>query len=458
VRLWIAGALILVLVVAAVTYTRLPGKRDLAIFHTTPPTPYFHYTPSGTPRGRILVVHGLDSSRNVMNVLCYALADSGFEVFSIDLPGHGDSQAAFNAVRAQNVVEQVLEQLGPETVALGHSLGGALLLDIASDRHFPGVVLFSPAPTPLDSIQADRILVLEGQFDLGRIRAFVPRIADEVTGTVEFRDLPWTGHSGGLFRPWVLQGVVGWLGGRTGEDHTALRLLLIVLMLAAGIGAGIPVLQSTRSVPLPESPVSPIAISILHYSLASLAAAVVLAFINVVAWLRFFAMDYLVGFFFLTGVILFLRYRPGIRTSARNVLIALGAAIYVIGLAYWAGSEVAHISQSGDRWWRFLAMVPLSLPLFLADETLLRPIRSKWKAAGVAVLTRSLFGAVAVSGALIVNREAAFLLLLAHLIVLFWIALWFMGGLVRRQTDPVAAAVFAAVLQAWMFSALFATT
>ena len=450
--------MILVLVVAAVAYTRLPGDRGTAIFQTDPPTPYFHYKPSGTSRGRILVVHGLNSSRNVMNLLSYALAESEFEVFSIDLPGHGDSQAAFNAVRAREVVQQVLHELGPETIAIGHSLGGALLLDIANDRHFSRMVLFSPAPTPLDSIQADHVLVLEGRFDPGGIRAFVPRIQNGATGTVEFRDLPWTGHSGGLFRPWVLQGVVRWLGGREDGDSTALRRLLIVLMFVAGIVAGILILQSTRTILLPQSDAPPAPLLILQYVVASITAAAVLAFVNVAAWLRFFAMDYLVGFFFLAGLVLLIRSRPAIGTSVRNVLIALGAAAYVIGLLYWTTSEIAHISLSGDRWWRFLAMVPLSLPMFLSDEALLRPIRSRWKGAGIAALTRLLVGAIAVSGALILNREAAFLLLLTHLIVLFWIALWFGGALVRRQTDPVAAAFFATVVQAWMFSALFATT
>jgi hypothetical protein len=57
-----------------------------------------------------------------------------------------------------------------------------------------------------------------------------------------------------------------------------------------------------------------------------------------------------------------------------------------------------------------------------------------------------------------VNRQAAFLLLLTHLIILFWIFLWFAAGLVRRRTDPFAAALFAAILQGWLFAALFITT
>ena len=451
--------LLLLLLVAAAAYQRLPGSRDTGVFATDPAIPYFHYTPTGAPLGRILVVHGLDASRNVVNILSRGLADGGFEVFSIDLPGHGESRAPFHALRARDAVEQVLDHLGPDTAVVGHSLGGALLLDIAADRRIPAMVLFSPAPTPVESIQSDRILVLIGQFDPGAIRTFAPRIAGIATGKVELRELRWIGHSGALFRPWVIAGVVEWLGGQpTAEIRTSSRLLLIALMGLSGVAAGILFLRMFRATPLPE-PVGPsVVVSILYYIIAALAAVSVQAFVDVASWIRLFVTDYLVGFFFLTGLLLFLRLRPRLQITGRNVLIALAAAGYVILFGLSVAGEVAHFSLSGDRWLRWPALVALSLPLFLADEVLLRPIRSRWAAAGAAIVTRLLLGAIAVNGALILNREAGFLLLLTHLVILFWIALWFSAGLVRSRTDPFSAALFAAIVQAWMFSALFITT
>jgi uncharacterized membrane-anchored protein YitT (DUF2179 family) len=59
---------------------------------------------------------------------------------------------------------------------------------------------------------------------------------------------------------------------------------------------------------------------------------------------------------------------------------------------------------------------------------------------------------------LIVNRQSAFLVLLGHLVVLFWIALWFVTWAVRKRTDPVTAAVFASIVQGWGFAAIFVTT
>jgi hypothetical protein len=63
------------------------------------------------------------------------------------------------------------------------------------------------------------------------------------------------------------------------------------------------------------------------------------------------------------------------------------------------------------------------------------------------------------SAILIWSRESAFLLLIVHLLLIFWAVVWIAGALVYRRTrDPLATAVFASILQAWFFAALFVTT
>jgi pimeloyl-ACP methyl ester carboxylesterase len=458
VRSWLAIGLLVALLIATATYARLPGSRERGTFDTDPPTPYFHYKPAVESRGQVLVVHGLDASKNVMNVLSYSLAEAGFEVFAIDLPGHGDSRAGFDALLARKAVDSVLEKLGPQTAVVGHSLGGAMLLDVANERPIQRMVLFSPAPTPLEALQAEQVLVLEGEFDPSRIRAFAPKILDSTTGNSESRDLAWTGHSGGLFRAPVLISVATWLGGDATAIHAGFRVALILAKLALSLALGIVLLGFRKAVPATEEPPEPARLSMLHYVFASLGAAAILAFVNVAAWLRIFTMDYLMGFIFLVGCILCTRCR-GLKVHSRHLLIGAAAAAYLIAVAGGLGiSELLHVSLTGGRWWRFPAILALSLPLFLADELLLRLLRPAWKATAIAILTRLVIGAVAVSGVLIMNRNAAFLLLLAHLIVLFWIVLWLMTGLVRKRTDPLTAALFAAIVQGWGFAALFITT
>jgi hypothetical protein len=90
------------------------------------------------------------------------------------------------------------------------------------------------------------------------------------------------------------------------------------------------------------------------------------------------------------------------------------------------------------------------------DELLLRPIYPRWKAFGLGLLTRVLFGALIAAGTLLFNREDAFLVLIIHLVVLFWIGLWFASEFVHRRTqNAYAAALFAALVQGWAFAALF---
>jgi hypothetical protein len=62
------------------------------------------------------------------------------------------------------------------------------------------------------------------------------------------------------------------------------------------------------------------------------------------------------------------------------------------------------------------------------------------------------------TGVLLFSRESAFLVLLLGLLLLFWVALWLFTSLVRRNVQNSAAtALFAALVQGWMFAAWFVT-
>src|SRR6266481_748920 len=50
-----------------------PG-REKGLLPTEPPTPYIHYLSSIEPHRRALVVHGLDSNKEFMQIFCSALA------------------------------------------------------------------------------------------------------------------------------------------------------------------------------------------------------------------------------------------------------------------------------------------------------------------------------------------------------------------------------------------------
>jgi pimeloyl-ACP methyl ester carboxylesterase len=430
-----------------------------------PPTPYIHYGAVPPERGRIVVVHGLDVSKEVMRIISAALADGGFEVYDIDLPGHGDSKFPFQTDLAQKAIRNTYAFVGKDAAVLGHSLGAGLLLDLSSTEQFGTIVLLSPPPVPISQIQANRVLIATGDIDIPRIRAFVPIATDAAETNVDSWFLKWAGHSGPIFNPSYIRREVEWLGGNGSSIRTWRRLVWLAVMFLSAALIGI---QLTPGTKLTEVRM-PIPTVLARYVVACIAALSVLPFVNPLGWLNLFATDYLVGFLLLSGLVLILSLRfwtPGDSTtlfhefwSGKGLIRAIGAATFVIvifGLAI--GSRLMHMTLTDGRWWRFIVIVLTGLPLFVYDELIIRRLVPHWHALATALVTRGLFLAFLLTGVLTFNREKAFLVLIVPLIVCFWIGLWFATGVVHRNTrEPLSAALFAAIVQGWAFAAWFVT-
>lgn len=452
-RIRIAAAAIAVFALAWAGSSILQPMRETGILRTDPPTPYIHYLPADSPRARVLIVHGLDSSKEFMQIISSGLADGGFEVYNIDLPGHSASPVGFDAALATATIRNVLEVIGPNSTVLGHSLGAGLLLDLAEDQHFSTMVLLSPPPTPISEIQADRVLLITAAYDVGRVRAFAPLLTDIGGPRIEWWNLAWAAHSSAIFNPVHVRRIVDWLGGDGRKVKTAARLLSLVGMLVSGIVLGISLLPGSRL----EPQAIPIAATLVRYVVACAVALLILKVIVPLSWLRLFATDYLVSFLFLTGLTAWIQKASPPQTNLRSIAAALGAAAFAIFILGWvAGSRVLNMSLFDGRWWRFPCIAAASLPLFFVDETTIRKIHPQWKSIALSIITRALFWAFLITGVLLLNRSHAFLVLIAHLVVFFWIALWFGAHVVHRHTqDPFAAALFAALVQGWAFAAWF---
>jgi len=435
----------------------LERKHESGILPIDPPTPYIRYFGHDSPIARVLVVHGLDVSKEVMRPISAALADGGFEVYAIDLPGHGDSPAPFRTDLAQQAIRNAKTHLGDETIVLGHSMGAGLLLDLAATERFSTMVLLSPPPLSVGEIHADRVLIATGDIDIPRIRNFVAIAADIGNPKVEAWTLPWGGHSAPIFNPEYVRRVVQWLGGNGGATRTASQFVWIALMLASAVTFGVLLLPGQKLQPS-ESHIAPI---IVRYVAAASLALVVLKIINPLRWLRLFATDYLISFVLVTGLALLAAVSKTIKTQRykRGMVTAIMAAAFVIAVpGFVIFSRVMHISLSDGRWWRFPCIALAGLPLFISDEWTIRRIHPRWKSDAVALLTRGLFLAFLLTGVLTFDRESAFIVLIVPLIVIFWIALWFATGVVHRHTQsPFAAALFASIVQGWAFAAWFVT-
>jgi hypothetical protein len=234
----------------------------------------------------------------------------------------------------------------------------------------------------------------------------------------------------------------------------------LATMFSGAVAFGVALIPG-RSVEPVKTPVAEVLVC---YVVACGISLVMLKIVNPVAWIRLFVTDYLIGFLFITGCVLL-----GARAKARDYITAsnltgllkglAAAAFVVVVLGKIVSSHVLHASLSDGRWWRFPFIVLAGLPLFLSDELFIRRLHPRWKSAAIAILTRILLLAFLLTGALSLNREDAFLVLIAPLVAALWLALWFAAGVVHRYTqDPIAAAVFAAIVQGWAFAVWFVTT
>jgi pimeloyl-ACP methyl ester carboxylesterase/heme/copper-type cytochrome/quinol oxidase subunit 4 len=436
---------------------RLEPKRESGILPIDPPTPYIHYLAQASPHGRVLVVHGLDVSKEVMRLISAALADGGFEVYNIDLPGHGDSTVTFQTERAQQAIRNAKNYLGNNTIVLGHSLGAGLLLDLSATETFSTMVLLAPPPLSVAEIRADRVLIATGEIDIPRIRGFVAIAADIGNPKVESWILPWGGHSAPIFNPGYVSRIVEWLGGDADRTRTLARLVWISFMFVSAVALG--------SLLLPNRGLLPIEIStsatVVAYIAAAAGSLLILKLMNPLQWLRLFASDYLISFVLVTGlgVLGFVTMSTKTDKSNGGIVIGIISAAFVITVpGLLIASHFLHMSLSDGRWWRFPFIAIAGLPLFLSDELTIRRIQPRWKAETVALITRGLFLAFILTGVLTLNRTDAFLVLIAPLVAGFWIALWFASGVVHRYTrSPLAAAIFASIVQGWAFAAWFVT-
>jgi pimeloyl-ACP methyl ester carboxylesterase len=420
-----------------------------------PPTPYVRFIPESQATATAIVLHGLNSNKEFMQTLAMALADADIEVYVIDLPGHGDSSARFTYTDSLRVVENLVGTLeGELDIVIGHSMGGSLLADLAPYHTFPTMLLLSPAPIAIEDFSSERFLVVTGTLEAPRVNEFVPALVDAAGGETLWWKFPDATHSTALFDPDKIRRMMEWL--LNGETHlrTLQRYGWLTLMALAAIAPAIFCRWKSQSAPNPVTRSISVPSTLVGYVGASAGTALLLRFVNPMGWLDIFALDYLAGMILLTGVLLW-RGRS-LTVTGRSLVVALISAAYVIGiLLIGVVNNLVHSVPSGVQWLWFPILTLVGFPLFLYDNEAIRPIPSAWKRWGTFLLTRLVLWATTVTGVLLLSPEASFLVLIMHFVVVFWLVLWWMTGIVHKISgEPLAAALFAALIQAWVFASL----
>lgn len=95
-----------------------------------------------------LLVHGWQGRRSDLSAMCERIVAAGFTVWLPDLPGHGESGGERLSIPLAAAVLQAVEQVsGPIAVALGHSIGGACIVQALQQGLAAKKIVFLATPT-----------------------------------------------------------------------------------------------------------------------------------------------------------------------------------------------------------------------------------------------------------------------------------------------------------------------
>ena len=123
-----------------------------------------HYEPRRPRNVSLVAGHGYSSSKHNLDFLCSFLAGHGFEVFSLDFPGHklgasgGSLRGIDDCIDAMETVVARARALGTDALyTMGHSMGAmTALLTAARDPQIAGAIAIATGygrPTALASLQ-----------------------------------------------------------------------------------------------------------------------------------------------------------------------------------------------------------------------------------------------------------------------------------------------------------------
>lgn len=135
------------------------------------------FAPIGQNNGRrVMFTHGWGSRIALTQGLVTGLREAGFQVYAIDLPGHGDSPGtSLHAGRAIATLSAIWHRYGPFDAMIGHSFGGFMTV-LAAHGALDGKPLSPP-----------RIVLIAAPADVRRVLRYFSRglgLSDRVSAAL----------------------------------------------------------------------------------------------------------------------------------------------------------------------------------------------------------------------------------------------------------------------------------
>lgn len=423
----------------------------------------------------VVVAHGFAGSAAMMQSYALALAQAGYDVHAFDFFGHGRHPAPMSGDldRIDGVTRQLVEQTkqvmaavsdGPPAL-LGHSMATDILPRISAEVPVGPVVMLSGFSGEVTAKNPAALLLLVGageprliDFAETALRQVDPEAAlgQTVTqGDVTRRAvvLPWIEHVSILHSARGRAEAVAWIDAALGREsapplpQTGLALLALLF----GIVALSPLVASV----LPRREVTPRPLSLAGFAEAVLVPALIAPLLAVAVYVPFLPVlvaDYLalhLGFYAViqAAVLWHLRRPVGRNTPLAGVLLLVWGLV-VFGFA---------LDRYGANFWPVAARVPIILalaigavPFMLADAVLVQnaPL---WQR----VLARIGFLASLGIAVALDTEGLFFLLLIAPVIVLFFLVYGTMGRAFARRTGPLPRGLALGLILAWALGTSF---
>ena len=440
-------------------------------------TPVVNYANPEADGPTVIVAHGFAGSEQMMQGYALPLARAGYRIYVFEFLGHGrhtvpmsgdvssvDGTTRLLVEQTNEVIDAVARDDGPVSL-LGHSMATDILVRVAAERSDVGpVVLVSAFSQEIDAQKPENLLLLAGAWEAG-LRKFARTSLEMVDPDASEGD---TARNGSVLRravaaPFsehvsILQSRVArgealmWLDrayGRKSEITILPTGWAILGMLAGLVMIFRPLCALLRKQSLPEQSLSFGQTALIL--LVPMGVAPVLAVLPSTDFLPILVADYLVLHLLVFGVVQLVILRIWGIPIGPLVLPALGMLLLACAAFGFAMDRyAANFWPTGERIWIIAAMAIGAIPYMVADSTLTvnQPFLRR-------LLTRLSFLA-SLGIAVALDFEALFfLLLVAPVLVLFYLVFGTMGRATAQQVGPLSSGLALGLVLAWAVGVSF---
>jgi len=408
------------------------------------------------------------------------------------------------------------------TVFVGHSMGAAIAIRMADREPVLATIAISPAPMKLPSRMPANLLVFTAQFDIpplakeakdleaaaggdrkepedfAQLRAFDLELLPLATHTSLLLDRR-VAHRSEL---WAMRALFPNVATETlalnvdlatyetfnfGRRRLAGALLGLIGLLMIFPLAGSSVVQVFRTFrTVGNRADSARATDLLNYShtdssdrvpgrvlilfegiICALIGMLILTFFVPLRFLHLYSGDYLASLLLIYGALLLILNRAHARAAfSLDLATKLAASILGIGailaVGAWLNWQLTDGWMNAPRWLRFCALLPVLWIFAYAEEVVLGPVDSGWRRAARFVfamaLRLELWLVCAFAYYELVSGQVLILLLVTALALFSILQRLGTDALRRRTGSAPAAALFGAILGAWLIASVFPLT